>query len=90
MRTDENKITEGHINGKTQTKFFLIKYSKKDLMNIKFCEHYLREIAKTYVAKRIDFLCSCKSYYRKNFKKCTNSQNYCRKNYLKFFAKRNR
>ena len=57
-------------------KFFLIKWFRKILRPI-FCGHkvleyfflrILSEIAKIYVAKRIDFLCSRKYYYRKNFK----------------------
>ena len=63
--------------GALEHKVFLNQLLQKDLKNIIFCEHkilqyffyrILREIAKINVAKRIDFLCSRKNYYRKNFK----------------------
>ena len=56
---------------------FLYLVLQKDLKNINFykdkvLQHFflriLPEISKIYVDKRIDFLCSCKNYYRKNFK----------------------
>ena len=66
----------------TITKFFLIKHSKKILWTYFFLQSkagkhkilqyfflwILPEISKIYVVKNIDFLCSHKNYYHKNFK----------------------